>query len=283
MRVSTPPSLQDQDIPTVLGRLRVRVAGNGPAILFWPSLLMEGRMWLAQAQHFAPRHRVILIDSPGHGASQPLTRLFTFEQCAQCIVQILDALGIERAHHVGNSWGGMIGGTFAALHQQRVGAAVLMNATGSACGWRQQLEFRLLGAIVRRIGFRGPFVEKAVAAFVGPTTARERPEVAATIREALARIDPRSVYWAVRSVVPARPDQRALLTRIRTPVLVVAGEEDPTFPVAETRAMADAIPDSEFICMPATGHLAALERPDAVNALIEGFLTRYNATTDTAR
>lgn len=267
--------LQDVYVDTVLGRLRLRVAGAGPAILFWPSLLMDGGMWQAQAQHFARRHRVVLIDSPGHGLSEPLTRMFSFAECAQSIEQILDALQIERAHFVGNSWGGMIGGTFAALHPQRIGAAVLMNATASRAGIRQKIEFRLLSAVVRRVGFRGPFIDRAIKAFIGPTTARERPQVGRQIREALTRINRSSVYWAVNSVVPARPDQRKLFGSIRTPVMVIAGIEDPTFPVRETRQMAAAIPSSEFVLMEATGHLAGLERPREVNALIERFLRQH--------
>jgi 3-oxoadipate enol-lactonase len=53
---------------------------------------------------------------------------------------------------------------------------------------------------------------------------------------------------------------------------VVAGEEDRTFPVAETRAMADAIPGGQFRVLPKVGHLAAVESPQAVNATIEEFL-----------
>lgn len=264
--------LEDRHVDTVLGRLRLRVAGSGPVILFWPSLLMDGGMWLAQARHFSARYRVVLVDSPGHGASAPLTRLFGFDECARCVVQILDALGVGRGHLVGNSWGGMIGGTVAALYPERIDRAVLMNATASRAGLRQRVEFRVLCELVRVLGgFRGPFVGRAVGAFVGATTARERPEVGDEIRAAVGRINAGSVYWAVRSVVPNRPDQRALFARIRAKVLVVAGEEDPTFPVAETRAMADAIPGARFECMPRTGHLAALERPAEVNRMIEAF------------
>jgi 3-oxoadipate enol-lactonase len=52
----------------------------------------------------------------------------------------------------------------------------------------------------------------------------------------------------------------------------VAGEEDRTFPVAETHAMAEAIPGSQFIVLPNVGHLAALEAPEKVNAAIDKFL-----------
>jgi pimeloyl-ACP methyl ester carboxylesterase len=268
--------LESHTIDTVLGRLRVRVGGAGQALMFWPSLIMDGDMWLAQARHFASRYRVILVDSPGHGDSESLRRLFTFGECVQCITQILDALGIGRAHYVGNSWGGMIGGTFAAREPQRIGAAVLMNCTASPCTLRQKLEYllltRLLWTLDRVPGF---LTGKVVAAFIGPSTKRERPQVEQAIRATVSRIRPRSVYWAIRSVVPYRPDQHAVVAGIGTPVLVVAGEEDQTFPVAETRAMADSITGAEFVVMPRTAHLAALERPEEVNALIERFLERH--------
>ncbi|BAX95651.1 putative hydrolase, alpha/beta fold protein [Mycobacteroides stephanolepidis] len=269
-------ALQDRYVQSCLGGLHVRVGGNGPAILFWPSLLMTGSMWDEQARYFAERYTVILVDPPGHGDSQALHRMFRFEDCAHSIEQILDSLGIERAHIVGNSWGGMIGGTFAALHPDRAGASVLMNATASRANMRQTVEFRLLTEIVRLLGrFREPLTTRAVKAFVGPTIMRERPQVEQAIRAELRDLNVDSVYWAVNSVVPARPDQRELFGRIGTPILVVAGREDPTFPVAETELMAEAIPGAEFMIMENTGHLAALERPDEVNALIDEFLKRH--------
>lgn len=270
------PELESLDIPTCLGRIRVRVGGSGPGLVFWPSLMMDGELWIAQAQHFCGDYRVVLIDSPGHGRSEPLTRLFDFDECALCIVQIMDALGLQRTNFVGNSWGGMIGGTFAALYPHRIGAAVLMNATASPARPAQKIEYWVLTRSLRVLGtIRGPLVQLVVNAFIGPSTARDRPWVADAIKAALKRSQVRSVYWAIRSVVPARPDQRPLFARIRTPVMVVAGVEDQTFPVAETRQMAEAIPGSEFVVLPETAHLAALERPDLVNPLIADFLQRH--------
>jgi 3-oxoadipate enol-lactonase len=94
------------------------------------------------------------------------------------------------------------------------------------------------------------------------------------VRAAVQAVDLDSGAWAVRSVVPRRPDQRALLGRVTTPVLVVAGVEDATFPNAETKAMADAIPGSSFVVLDGVAHLAALENPALVNELVEDFLAR---------
>lgn len=268
--------MDDVKIDTVLGRVRIRTGGSGDeAIVFWPNLLMTGDMWTAQADHFASGRRVVVVDSPGHGGSEKLTAPFTFDDCARCVVAILDGLGIERAHFVGNSWGGMIGGTFAANFPDRIGRAVLMNCTASPAGARQKLEYGFLLQMAEIFGgIRPPLTRSVLKAFLGPTTFRQRQDVVAFVRASVQAVDLRSSAWAVRSVVPRRPDQRALLAKVRTPVLVVAGAEDATFGNAETKAMADAIPGSSFAVLDGVAHLAALENPPLVNSLIEDFLAR---------
>lgn len=265
--------MEDIDVDTALGRLRVRVGGAGEAMLFWPSLLMTGDMWAAQADYFGADRRVILVDPPGHGGSEKLTRPFTFDECALCVVDVLDRLGIERTHFVGNSWGGMIGGTFAAHYPDRIGRAVLMNCTASAAGARQKIEYGFLLWLARLLGgIRPPLTRPVLKAFLGPTTFRSRPDVVDFVRDTVQSVDVSSCAWAVRSVVPDRPDQRALLARVTTPVLVAAGVEDATFPLAETIVMAEAIPGAAIVVLEGVAHLAALEKPGAINKLIEGFV-----------
>lgn len=267
-----------QRVSTILGSINVHLSGNGPVMVCWPSLLMNGQMWRAQADHFSDRYQVLMIDSPGHGNSQPLNRHFTMEDCARVLVQILDALKIPDCVLLGNSWGGMMGGVFAALYPERIRAAVLMNCTASAVGFRQKLEFLAMTAVLRHCNKFPMFMaQRAVIAFAGQTTERDKPDVVKFIRDTVSAVDPRSVHWAIRSVVPYRTDQHALLQSIRCPVLVVAGEEDRTFPVLETKAMADAIPGSQFVVLPRIGHLAALEAPAVVNAVIDRFLAGVSA------
>jgi 3-oxoadipate enol-lactonase len=232
-------------------------------------------MWAAQAEHFGTDHRVILVDPPGFGESQKLTAPFSFDDCARCIVDILDGLGVQRTNFVGNSWGGMIGGTFAATYPDRIGSAVLMNCTASPAGTRQKIEYGLLLRMAGLLGgIRPPLTRSVLKAFLGPTTFTTRPDVVAFVRDSVQRVDVRSGGWAVRSVVPSRPDQRALLSRVTTPVLVVAGVEDATFPLSETIAMAEAIPGAAIAVLDGVAHLAALENPDVVNTLIGEFVFR---------
>ena len=268
------PRPASQLIDTGLGAISVQVsAGTGPAVLMWPSLLMTGDLWAGQAARFGDTHRLVLIDPPGHGGSDPLRAMFSFTDCARCVVDLLDGLGIDRAHFVGNSWGGMIGGTFAALYPDRINRAVLMNCTASKAGVAQKMRYAAMVWLAKALGgIRPPLTRSAVRAFLGPTTLRTRPDVVDTVRTNVTSVNADSVRWAVRSVVSARPDQHALLGRVTAPVLVVAGAEDATFGVAETRAMADSIGGASFTVLDGVAHLAALEDPARVNELLDAFL-----------
>jgi 3-oxoadipate enol-lactonase len=262
-------------VDTALGRLGVQTRGDGEAMMFWPSLLMTGDMWTAVAEHFANRCRVILVDPPGHGQSQKLTGTFEFAECARAIVDVLDGLGIERTHFVGNSWGGMIGGTFAATYPDRIGSAVLMNCTASAASMRQKIEYGFLLQMAKLLGgVRPPLTRSVLKGFLGPTTFATRPGVVSYVRDTVQAVDVGCVSWAVKSIVPRRPDQRSLFAKISTPVLVVAGVEDATFPLPETLAMAEAIPDAATAVLEGVAHLAGLENPPLVNTLIEEFVFR---------
>ncbi|WP_449487813.1 alpha/beta fold hydrolase, partial [Streptomyces purpurascens] len=126
MTTNWPEGVTEKLIPTSLGLINVRVGGrsDGPAMVCWPSLMMDGTMWQYQYEHFAPTHRVVLIDSPGHGKSDALRKIIDLKDCSDALVEILDALGIDKCVLVGNSWGGMLAGVFPAHYPQRTAAAV---------------------------------------------------------------------------------------------------------------------------------------------------------------
>lgn len=264
------------EVATRLGQVHVTVTGSGDPMVLWPSLLMDGSLWAAQVAHFASDHQVIAVDPPGHGRSGRLGRGFTFDECAGTIVDILDQLDVRRAHVIGNSWGAMIGGTFAARFPDRVGCAILMNGTATPAPGVQQLKFAVLLAMARLLrGIRPPLTGAVVRAFLGPTTRRTRPDVVRRVIDTAARNDVASVAHAVRSVVMDRPDQRGLFAAITCPVLVVAGREDSTFPLGELETMARSIPGAEFTIVEDAAHLVAAEVPATVNDLVETFLARH--------
>ncbi|MFF2551250.1 alpha/beta fold hydrolase [Nocardia sp. NPDC058058] len=263
-------------IHTALGRIYVDIAGSGEPILLLPSLLTDHTLFAAQIRHFGDRYTTIAVDPPGQGGSAHLHRQFSFEESADCYLRILDELAIPRAHIIGNSWGAMIGGTLAATHPDRVACAILINGTASPAPAWDRRKLALSAHLSRRLGRMAFPRTLVVPRFLGATTIRERPELVDDFLTILARNNPRSAGFAVQSIVVNRPDQHALFTRIHSPVLIITGSEDISFPIPEVRRMARAIPGAEFAVLDHIGHLAAYEAPEVVNRLAADFLTRHD-------
>ncbi|WP_307817038.1 alpha/beta hydrolase [Streptomyces sp. CRPSP2-6A1] len=175
---------------------------------------------------------------------------------------------------VGNSWGGMLAGVFPAYHPERTAAAVGINCTASLPTAFESIWATGLAAYLA-VHARMPQLAARAArsAFAGPTAEAENPEFVEYIDVVLDN-DPKSVAWALRGVLIGRRDEHRLLATVPAgiPVLIVAGEEDSQFPVHAVRRMADAIEGSTFRVLLRTGHLAARENPDEVNATIDAFL-----------
>ncbi len=260
-------------VPTNLGNIHLMISGSGPTMFFWPSLLMDASMWEHQEKHFNKDYQVILMDGPCHGKSESINRHFSIEECALCLSQIMDYLKVDRGIIVGNSWGGMVGSVFAALYPHRTVGTVLMNCTASVAPLKQKMEFFMMALLSKKITHLPKvLVHNAVKAFIGISTEKNRKSVVTALVKKLGQVNIQSAKWAVESIVAARRDQHELLKQIKSPCLVIAGEEDRTFPVAEVHNMAKAIPGCTFEVLDGVGHSAAIENPQLVNERIDAFL-----------
>ena len=76
-----------------------------------------------------------------------------------------------------------------------------------------------------------------------------------------------------QTAIMARPDNRALLSTIRCPSLVLVGREDALTPPAMAQEIADGIPGSRLEIIPDCGHLSTLERPETVNGALRAWLS----------
>lgn len=271
----------EQLIPTSLGLINVREGGrtDGPVLVFWPSLMMDGTMWRYQYEHFAPDYRILLVDSPGHGRSEALRKIIDLKDCSDALVEILDALGIEKCVLIGNSWGGMLAGVFPAYYPERAAATVGVNATASLPTTFESIWATALATYLSLNATMPALALKAArSAFAGPTAEATNPEFLQFIDFVLSN-DPKSVAWALRSILIGRKDEHRRLATVPAdiPVLIIAGEEDSQFPVHAVRKMAEAIPGSTFRVLLHTGHLAARENPDGVNTVIDEFLAALPA------
>ena len=103
--------------------------GSGPAVVLAHAIGCDARMWEALVPALSDRFRVLAFDARGHGGSAVTPRPYSLDGLADDFARALDARGIDRAHWVGLSMGGMIGQAFALRHPDRLDRLVLANTT----------------------------------------------------------------------------------------------------------------------------------------------------------
>jgi len=258
-------------VKTPLGEIYVDQRGSGPDIVLWHSFLHHGGMWKAQVEALQSRYRVINVDAPGHGRSSVLGRAATMDDCADVMVRIFDALSIERATLCGLSWGGMVSMRFALSHASRVQGLVLCDTSCRAESRYKKIKYDVLGSAFRKLG-AAPMLLRPVEPlmFCDATLQGDRAIVDDWAMH-VVRMHPDSV-WNALQCISLRRDLTSDLARVRVPTLVMVGAEDRAQPVAESEAIARAIPGAKLEVIPSAGHLSALERPREFNERLLKFV-----------
>lgn len=165
-------------VETRLGRLFVDVRGEGDPVVLWPSLLTDGGMWRFQVPALAERWKVLTIDPPGHGRSARVERPFTLEDCADAVVDVIDALEVERAHFAGLSWGGMTGMRLALRNPSRLRSLALLDTNADREARRKVPSYRALLLFARWLG-QGvpPLLDRLEPLYFTRETRRDRKSV----------------------------------------------------------------------------------------------------------
>ncbi|MFI1761185.1 3-oxoadipate enol-lactonase [Streptomyces sp. NPDC020800] len=227
---------------------------SAPPLLLGPSLGTSYALWDAVAPELSVTHRVVRWDLPGHGGS-PADLIgpgATVGDLAALVLELADALGIERFAYAGVSLGGAVGLHLALHHPERLGSlAVICSSAhfGGSAPWRER------AARVRREGIEW-LAQSADARWFTPGFTV--PRLVRDHREA----DPEA--YAACCDALASFDLRDRLAGISVPTLLVAGRRDPATPPAHLREIADAVPGAALVELPEASHLAPAQCPEAV-------------------
>lgn len=237
---------------------------TGPVVVLSNSLGSTHRMWDAQLAELEQRFRVVRYDTRGHGETPVPAGPYTIDELADDVVALLDRLGVERAHLVGLSLGGMTAMRVAARNPERVDRlAVLCTAAQlpPAQAWVER------AVAVRASGSRA-VAASVVQRWFTPEYLVTHPDARAA-SEAMVAATPAEGYAGCCEVIAAL-DLRDDLASIAAPTLAIAGAEDPATPPEKLNEIASGVKDGRLLVVPHAAHLANSEQPDLVTpALIE--------------
>jgi 3-oxoadipate enol-lactonase len=262
-------------IETRVGRLYVEERGEGDPVILWHSLLCDGGMWRFQLPALAARYRAINIDGPGHGRSAPIRRAFTLEDCAEAGCEVMDALGVDKAHWIGLSWGGMTGMRLALARPERIRSLALLDTSADPESRRKLPAYRAMELVAKTLGAGTPILRPRMEKiFFAKRTRENHPQFIDDFFDHAARMDAASIPFALDAVIFERKTITDRIAKISAPSIVMVGNEDRATPPERSRTIAARIPGAELVEIPDAGHLSALEQPDLVNRRLLDFLAR---------
>lgn len=251
--------------------LHYEVEGDGPAIVLTHSFLCAGDMWRYQVPALVEKGwRVIDVDLPGHGRSQPATRVLDMYDLAAAVRAVLDAEKVERPVWCGLSIGGMLSLRAALTTPDRVRALVIADSAACPDRWSTGVRYRAMAAWNRAFGLRA-LVGPVTKIFLSEGTRRSQPDLVAELQEQWGAVDPVTVQRYILTL-NRRDDLVERLAAIAVPTLVLVGEFDAAQPPPRGQEIADGIPGATFRVVPAAGHLSALEQPGPFNEALLTFL-----------
>ncbi len=244
--------------------------GRNVPVVFLHGFPLSSEIWLPIRDAIAGEWRFLALDLRGFGRSDKPEGPYTMDTLAEDVLGIADALGIQRFVLAGHSMGGYVAFRIVARAPERLMGLVLV-CTRAEPDTEEGKARRKQGMEVIRTQGPGAFLASFIPNLVGETTRSTRQDVLDRLRKIASGV-PDHVLIACLAGMMERPDSRPLLSQIRVPVLVVAGEEDVLIPPDHARAMAEQIPFGRFLLLQRCGHTPSLEAPEEFAQGMQVFL-----------
>lgn len=256
---------------TSLGRVRARVIGDGPPAVLWHGMFVDGRSWDPVLARLSARRRLIVLDAPGYGTSDPLTRLSSVEECAEVAAQIIAQLaGAGPVDWVGTAWGGHVGMAAAALYPADIRSLIAISSPVEPIDPVFRSKLIVANAVLGRLG---PIGHLRHAIYDAQLTKAHQRDAAMTalIDSGVASAPARAVARTVTSFIINRTDATHRLPRIQAPTLLITGDDRGEWSPEIMDAAARRIPDARTAVVPDARTLVQLEQPAATARAIEDF------------
>ncbi|MFA5787411.1 MAG: alpha/beta fold hydrolase [Actinomycetota bacterium] len=228
--------------------------------------------WDPIAQPLAEKYRLVLIDNRGIGESDVPTPPYRVREMAADVIAVMDDAGVERAHVVGTSLGGLIAQELAIIYPERVDKLVLVCTTpgGPDSYPMPEASVAAIAAAMTLPPEQGllRFVENALA----PDTVANRRDLVETIWKCRLAKPPNPVGHQGQFSAGAGFDASTRLDRIKAPTLVFHGTVDGVVDPRNSELLAKGIPGAKLEWLEGAGHLMFWEQPERCVEVLCEFL-----------
>lgn len=256
--------------------------GAGEPLVMIMGLGGTVQAWGLQIPPLSQHYRLICLDNRGAGRSDMPAGPYDTGQFAEDVIAVMDAAGLDSAHVLGASLGGLIAQELYHRHPQRVRSLILA-CTGAGANdpvHIPPLDPKVLETL--QLDRAAEPAERLVAAmeeiFYHPSYRAKIPNLTARLLKLhQAAPQPPHAYAAQLAACFNHPPNSPRLARIRVPALVLHGEHDAVWPLGNARYLAEQIPAAELVVIPDSAHMFLVEKPREFNRAVLDFLAKAEA------
>lgn len=257
--------------------------GSGTPIVFVHEFAGDWRTWEPQLRHFSRRYRCIAYNARGYPPSAVPAEVERYSQqrARDDILAVLQALGLERAHIVGNSMGG-----FAALHFGMAYSPRALSLVVAGCGYGahpdQYEKFQTQSKELAQTMLDKGMAHLAATYGHGPSRLQLREKDPRGFADFVRNFSEHSAQGSANTMLgyqsrrPSLYSLTAQMAAITAPVLIVAGDEDDAV-LEPSLMMKRTIPTAGLAVLPRSGHMTNLEDPALFNRLLDDFFHQVEA------
>lgn len=253
--------------------------GRGEPLLLIMGLGGTVQSWGLQIPELAEHYQLICLDNRGAGRSSKPAGPYSIETMAADALAVLNALGVEAAHVLGVSMGGLIAQALYHAEPARVRSLVL-GCTGAgpndpsytppaAHVWETLLRDRASEPLEA-------ILEEMIQIFYHPSYRAKAPDLLSRLlRLHDNQPQPPHAYWAQICACRHHTPNSPRLHAVGVPTLVLHGDDDEIWPLENARHLAANIPGAEMAVIPESGHMFMIEKPQEFNRAVLDFLARH--------
>ena len=243
---------------------------RGNTIVFSNSLGSDLSMWDPQVEYFKDNYQIICYDKRGHGKSSPIQGPYTFDMLENDVILIMDEIGIDKAHFIGLSMGGMTSLGLALKHSNRFDKLVCCAARADMPppaieAWDQRM------LVVEDKGTEG-VVQGSLERWFSDNF---RNDVANNHilekAEEMIKLTSTNGYIGSCNAIKGL-DYLRELGKIKKDFLYISGENDVGAPALAMEEMHHLTVNSKYVCIPGVAHVFNLEKPNETNKILSDFL-----------
>ena len=251
-------------------KLYYEIYGEGDPVVLIGGLGSQLQSWATQVPIYSKHFKVIVFDNRGSGKSDKPEVGYSTEDMAHDTAALMDELGIESAHIVGKSMGGMIGQWLAIKHPAKVKKLVMGCSSASRDEVGNEI-LRMGREIATKMGTKAVWL---MALYLGYTREYIEDNIA-IIKQAMSSVpeDPEALQGYIgQSFACEGHNTVDFLNQIKAETLVMLGERDLIASPKRSEVLAELIPNAKLKVFGGVGHGFWRERQEEVDKLVLDFL-----------